>query len=146
MCRHPITRRELLGLGLGAAAGMLVAPQALRALETETSDIDIALKAARWIRKSRITTPIGVAWPADPLKPRVGFDLYNGFPGVILFHLELYHATNDRQWLDEAKLGANELIAQLPAMDAAKAAGLYEGLAGAVFVLESTYRISQDDR
>lgn len=148
MCRHSLSRRELLGLGLGAAAGMLVVPRALSAFTNEPppSDLEVALKAAHWIRKSRIKTENGITWPADPVKPKVEYDLYNGFPGVILFHLELFHATGDQQWLDEAKLGSNELIAQLPAMDTAKAPGLYEGLGGAVFVLESTYRASHDER
>ncbi len=63
-------------------------------------------------------------------------------PGVVLFHLELCHATGDRSWLDEAKGGAREIIAQLSAMDAAADCGLYTGLGGAAFVLEETYRAS----
>src|SRR3569833_597818 len=49
-------------------------------------------------------------------------------------------------WLDEAKLGANELEAQLPALAAAKNAGLYTGLGGAVFVLEETHRATTEGR
>lgn len=149
MCNHSINRRELIGLGLGAAAAMLTVPRALEAFvpRAAATDLDVALQAAKWIRKSRIETANGATWPADPLNPKsVNWDLYNGFPGVILFHLELFHATNDRTWLEEAKLGANELIAQLPKMDEAKAAGLYEGLAGAVFVLEETHRASGEGR
>jgi lantibiotic modifying enzyme len=150
MCdSHSLTRRQLLGAGLSAAAGFLVVPRALNALPSlhtlaPMPDVDVALAAERWIRRSRITTPNGVAWPADPLKPKIEYDLYNGFPGVIVFYLELYHATGDKQWLDEAKLGANELIARLPEMDAAKDAGLYTGLSGAAFVLEETARASSD--
>lgn len=143
---HSINRRQAIGLGLGAVAGMVALPTALDgfSISAPDTDLEIALKAARWIRKSRIETPTGVTWPADPLNPKPAYDLYNGMPGVILFHLELFHATKDAQWLDEAKRGANELIAQLPAMDAAKAAGLYEGLGGAAFVLEETHRASGD--
>jgi hypothetical protein len=166
MCERPITRRALIERGLGAAAGMIAfpgaLPGALSALSTFTTraghapptavhapltDLEVALRAARWIRRSRIETANGVTWPADPLKPTtVGTDLYNGMPGVLLFHLELFHATGDRSWLDDARLGANELIAQLPAMDRAQAAGLYEGLAGAVFVLEETHRATGEGR
>jgi hypothetical protein len=67
-------------------------------------------------------------------------------PGVILFHLELFHATGDKSWLEEAKLGANELIAKLPDMDNAQNAGLYTGLAGAAFVLEETHRASGEGK
>ncbi len=158
MGRHSITRRELLGLGVGAAAGIIAAPRALSALGLGAleaaprplppmSDMDVALAAARWIRRSRIETKAGVTWPADPLKPTsVGTDLYNGMPGVILFHLELFHATGDATWLDDARLGANELTAQLPAMAAANQMGLYTGMAGAVFVLEETHRATGDAR
>ncbi len=155
MCDHLITRRELFGLSLGAAAGMLAMPRALHAFDVPDaalslapeSDLDIALAAAKWIRRARLETKRGVTWPADPTQPAsVGYDLYNGMPGVILFHLELFHATGDRTWLDDARLGANELTAQLPALDAARSAGLYEGLAGAVFVLEETHRATGDGR
>jgi lantibiotic modifying enzyme len=152
MGRHTITRRELLGMGLGAAAGMIVLPSMLSARGIGTSPmappidgLDVALKAAKWIRRSRIETKNGVTWPADPLKPAsVGLDLYNGMPGIILFHLELFHATGDKTWLDDARLGANELIAQLPVLQAAERSGLYDGLAGAAFVLEETHRATGD--
>lgn len=156
-CNSPVsnarglTRRQAITMGLGAAAAAFAMPRVARAMrapwmpEAPADDLDVALRAARWIRASRITTPNGVAWPSDPLKKdSITTDLYNGFPGVILFHLELYHATMDTAWLDDARLAANELIARLPAMDAAKDAGLYTGLGGAVFVLEETHRATGD--
>jgi lantibiotic modifying enzyme len=155
MRHEPITRRELLGMSMGAAAGIMAlsVPRSLAALGSMQSsasavdNLDVALKAARWIRRSRIETKNGVTWPADPSKPAsVAYDLYNGVPGVILFHLELFHATGDMTWLDDARLGANELSAQLPAMETAQSYGLYEGLAGAVFVLEETHRATGDVR
>jgi lantibiotic modifying enzyme len=153
---HPLTRRELLGLGLGTAAGILALPDALAAANSGTvgaltgtgrPDLDIALQAARWIRTARVETANGVTWPADLSKPAiVGTDLYNGMPGVVLFHLELYHATRDTKWLGEARVGANELTAQLPVIDKADDCGLYTGLAGAAFVLEETHRATGDGR
>src|SRR6201999_3043360 len=47
---------------------------------------------------------------------------------------------------DDAKLGANELIAQLPELQAVEASGLYTGLAGAAFVLEETHRATGEGR
>jgi len=147
------TRREAIGLGLGTLAGLLAGPEALRALGTlprsigPSPGLDVALKAARWIAASRIETKDGIAWPADPAKPEsVGTDLYNGMPGVVLFHLELYRASGDKHWLDEARLGANELISRLPAMAAAGDAGLYTGLAGAAWVIEEVHRATGDGR
>ena len=153
MCQD-ITRRVWLGRAVGVAAAVAGVPAALSALETRwprivapADDLETALKAEAWIRRSRIETKNGVTWPADPLKPSsVRYDLYNGMPGVVLFYLELYHATGDEQWLDEAKRGANELEAQLPSLAAAKDAGLYTGLGGAVFVLEETHRASTAGR
>ncbi len=156
-----LTRREMLGVGLGAVTGMFALPTALIAasdsgfLARTTArfgagmrpEIDVAVRAARWIRTARIETSHGITWPADPAKPAsVGTDLYNGTPGVVLFHLELYHATGDRSWLDEACLGANELAALLPTIDKTRDCGLYTGLAGAAFVLEETHRASGQGR
>src|SRR5438270_1067600 len=139
MCSDPITRRQLLRKGAGAAATLVGLPTALSALSaasagplanarTADTDLEIALKAEAWIRRVRIETPNGVTWPADPLQPKtVRYDLYNGMPGVILFYLELFHATNDKRWLNEARLGANQLESQLAALNAAQDAGLYTG-------------------
>jgi lantibiotic modifying enzyme len=143
-----MTRRDAIGLGLGAAAALLSFPEMLSAATGRgVTELDVALQAARWIRSSRVETSDGVSWPADPLKPDGrGTDLYNGFPGVVLFHLELYHATADTTWLDEAKGGANELIARLPAIQQTGNCGLYTGLAGAAWILEETHRASGDGR
>jgi lantibiotic modifying enzyme len=172
MCSHgdhhsnsiSISRREAigagLGAGLGALAGLVGVPRLLSASATSAtnafapheaqpplSELDVALRAAKWVRRARIETRNGVAWPANPREPTgVGYDLYNGMPGVVLFHLELFHSTGDASWLDDARLGGNELIAQLPAIDAEQAAGLYEGLGGAAFVLEETHRATGDGR
>jgi len=154
MCQD-LTRREWLGKAVGVAAAVAGVPAAMSALETRfpriltppADDLEIALKAESWIRRARIETKTGVTWPADPLKPTsVEYDLYNGMPGVVLFYLELYHATDDKKWLDEAKLGANELEAKLPTLDAAHDAGLYTGLGGALFVLEETHRATGEAR
>ena len=151
MCEpHRISRRQLLGMGLGAAASLTALPQILAAFPAPSApltELEVALRAAKWIRRARIETKNGVTWPADPRDPKsVGYDLYNGMPGVILFHVELFDATGDRAWLDEAKLGANELIAQLPALQQANAVGLYEGLAGAAFVLDEVHRASGEGK
>jgi lantibiotic modifying enzyme len=154
MCQD-LSRRAWLGRAAGVAASIAGVPAVLSAFEahspwtgaTPPDDLEIALKAEAWIRRSRIETKTGVTWPADPLKPSSDeYDLYNGMPGVVLFYLELYHATGDKKWLDEAKLGANELEARLPSIAAERAAGLYTGLGGAVFVLEETHRATTEGR
>jgi lantibiotic modifying enzyme len=144
---HAITRREAIALGLGTAAALALPRTARASFAAPLTDLEVAHRAARWIRRSRVETPNGVTWPADPLKPAsVRYDLYNGQPGIIVFYLEMYHTTGDRTWLEDARRGADELVAQLPALDAAKMAGLYEGLGGAAFVLEETHRATGEGK
>jgi lantibiotic modifying enzyme len=103
-----------------------------------------AVDSAKWIRASRLETPFGVTWPADPRNPKtVGTALYSGSPGVILFLLELHHSTGDRAYQDEAKRGADELMT---AVNAQTQMGLYEGAAGIGFTLGETWRATHDER
>jgi len=147
-----ISRRELLRAGAAAVAGAIVVPRVLDAadassLAAPSADLDVALRAERWIRRSRIETPNGATWPADPSKPEsVDYDLYNGMPGVVLFYLELYHRTGDASWLTHARAGADELTAHLDPMVQAENCGLYTGLAGAAFVLEETHRATGEGK
>ena len=139
-------RRSAIATALGGVAGLAGLPRELFTIRNP-SGLDTALAAAKWVSASRIGTKAGAAWPADPLDPKsVGYDLYNGMPGVVLFHIELHKATNDSRWLDEARAGANEINAQLDAMAKSKSFGLYDGLAGAAFVLEETHRATSDGR
>ena len=143
-----ISRRDLLRAGAAAVASAIVMPRVLHAHDATSAtspatDLDVALAAERWIRRSRIETPNGATWPADPLKPdSVEYDLYNGMPGVVLFYLELYHRTGDRSWRTHARAGADELSTRLDTMAQAQDYGLYTGLAGAAFILEETHRAS----
>ena len=138
-----ISRRDMLRASAAALAGSALLPQSLRALigSSPRADLEVALRAERWIRASRIQTPNGAVWPADPLKPAsVAYDLHNGMPGVVLFYLELCAATDNRGWLEEARAGANEIVARVPEMAATNNCGLYTGVAGCAFVLEEAHR------
>jgi lantibiotic modifying enzyme len=153
MCNEPhattLSRRDLLRTAAALVAGTVLLPKTLRATTAPRSPagVEVALRAARWIRTARIDTPNGATWPADPLKPSsVEYDLYNGMPGVVLFYLELYAATGSREWLDDARAGANELIARLPELEVANSCGLYTGLAGCAFVLEETHRATGEGK
>ncbi len=140
------TRRDILRSALGAAS-LLTIPRHLWSVEAvPIAYLDCARRAERWIHTTRVPTEQGVLWPADPSDAKsVQRSLYNGFPGVIVFLLELYHTTKERRYLDEAVAGARDLAAGLPATAAgAGDAGLYTGLAGVGFVLEETRRASGD--
>lgn len=145
-----ISRRDLLRAGATVVASAMLVPRvvhALPAVTAPTTDLGVALAAERWIRRSRIETPNGATWPADPSKPdSVEYDLYNGMPGVVLFYLELYHRTGDRRWLADGRAGADQLAARLDTMIQGEDCGLYTGIAGAAFVLEETHRATGDGK
>lgn len=118
------------------------------------------LDAATWIRATAVDTEHGRAWPADPYDTAaVVTNLYTGTPGVVLFFLELAAATGEPGYLDDARAGADFLVARLngeatrvddetgealpdPTMHGA---GLYTGLAGIGFVLYEAYRATGDE-
>jgi lantibiotic modifying enzyme len=153
MAEHqPLSRRDMLRGALGAAS-LLALPRnawtqsleerAARARMRFGADLDVALRAERWIRAARIPTAKGVTWPADPRDAKtVSADLYNGMPGVVLFLLELHHATGERTFLDEARAGADEILAGLSGPF--DGGGLYTGAAGHGFVLGETWRATDD--
>src|SRR4051812_20143680 len=129
-------------------AGLTIAIAALlftlRATAQAPAYKDVAIDAAKWIRTSRVQTPFGVAWPSDPNDPKsVSTALYSGSPGVVLFLLELYSATGDIAYLDDARRGADDLMTKI---GSAADTGLYEGVAGLGFTLGETWRASHDDK
>jgi lantibiotic modifying enzyme len=158
MCAHSrdLTRRDLLrGVLSGAtllatgrpadAAAEEVARRLARLRGATGTDLDVAVRAERWIRAARTRTADGLAWPADPRDPKsVERDFYNGTPGVVLFLLELYDATGEKALLDDAVAGARDLEASLDA--ASFDGGLYSGAAGIGFVLAETWKRTGDVR
>jgi lantibiotic modifying enzyme len=109
--------------------------------------LDAAVDAGRWIRSTAIVDEHWLDWPADPDDPKsVSNSLYSGSPGVVLFFLELARATSDPSWLEDAKRGADRLIATLPDHVEGEACGLYTGVAGVGFVLEEVHRATGDER
>jgi lantibiotic modifying enzyme len=106
--------------------------------------LEAALKAARWLEKSAVRTPHGLAWPADPQDPKtVNTGLYAGTPGPVLFFLELYSSTGYPDFLRLARAGADDLLAKL---SDEKGFGLYEGISGIGFALEETFKATNDKR
>jgi lantibiotic modifying enzyme len=111
---------------------------------TERPYLEAALKAEKWIAGTAVAGREGTAWPADPKDPKsVNSTLYAGNPGVVLFYLELYAATGDKDYLKKASAGADFLIAGLPEE---KTMGLYEGLAGIGFALREIYKASNEQK
>src|SRR5688572_11015022 len=114
---------------MAMAAGITAAPES----SSPAALMRAAAGAARWIDSSAVRSERGVAWLADPTDPKtVLTNLYTGSPGVVLYYLELHHATGERAYLDSARAGADYLLAGLKEE---KNTGLYTGLAGVGFTL-----------
>jgi lantibiotic modifying enzyme len=140
--RH--TRREFVSTGIGAAAVMLGLRPGIGEDSTsiQRPHLDTAKNVARWIEASRIATADGYTWPADPTdRDSIGTTLYTHSPGVVLFFLDLYHATGESAYLESACAGADYLMAGRLLGDDGNA-GLYTGAAGIMFCLAETYRAS----
>ena len=142
LCARGLSRRTFISAAAGAAAATALSPGLPRVFgqnsAAERPWLELALEAWRWVDATRIDTPDGATWPADPTDPEsVGYTLYAHSPGVIQFALELHHATGDELHLDAAVRGAAHLAARL---DDVQDAGLYTGLAGIAFVLAETAR------
>jgi lantibiotic modifying enzyme len=152
-----LTRRSWLEHSAVAAAFLAFptgwlrgAGERRRAPASAAGYLDVALRAERWLARAAMKDGRGLTWPADPLDgKRVQDNLYSGSPGVVLFYLELAHATGDRRWLQPALAGADYLVSALP--NGAEAlgdggAGLYTGVAGVAYVLELARRATGEGR
>jgi lantibiotic modifying enzyme len=106
--------------------------------------LDAAEKAASWIQSSGIRAAGGLDWPADPKDPKsVNTTLYAGAPGIVLFFLEAYSSTGKQAYLQDARGGADTLLATVAQE---KGMGFYEGLSGVLFALEETFKETQDQK
>jgi lantibiotic modifying enzyme len=106
--------------------------------------LESALQAACWIRASAVQTGKGTTWPAVPENEKsINNSLYSGTPGVVLFFLEAYYSTGNKTFLADARAGADYLLATL---EEEKGTGLYVGVSGIGFVLEETFKATQDEK
>ena len=109
--------------------------------------LEKALQAEKWIHSLRIESPQGTSWPVTPGDTLRSMNLYSGAAGVILFYLELFNATQDEQFLEEAKNGADFILYHFPEKDPGyDELGLYTGLAGICFTLEQVYKVTETAR
>jgi lantibiotic modifying enzyme len=156
----PFTRRELLQ-DIGAAGLLTLLPTgplpatmrlARHAERAKRGELAAALQIAAWLHRARVQTEHGVSWPSDPADSSFNpadtesDTLYSHSPGVVLFLLELHHATGEREFLEEAQRGADHLVARVSAHEHEGAVGLYEGAAGLAYTLETVHRASGESR
>lgn len=106
--------------------------------------LEAAEKAAAWIKESEIRSADGLSWPAIPQdRKTVGLDLYSGVPGVVLFLMQASLTTGQSGCLDQARAGADFLLAKADSVDGM---GFYEGLSGIGFALEETSKATKDQK
>jgi lantibiotic modifying enzyme len=106
--------------------------------------LDEIEQVARWIRDSAVQTEEGTIWPGVPGdRETINNTLYSGTPGIALFFLEAFHVTGDRDYLADALIGADYLLATL---EKEKGAGLYVGLSGVGFCLEEIYKATREEK
>ena len=108
--------------------------------------LSAAIDTAKWIRSKGVKTQHGTYWPvaptsSDPAAQGFNPTLYSGTPGVVLFFLELHRATGRAEDLQDARAGADQLLAT---MDEKPQSGLYTGVAGVGFVLGEVYKTTND--
>lgn len=140
-----MSKRLISALAVLALILMSVAP---RTIAADRPHLAAATETAKWIRSTAVKTPHGTYWPATPgatgpaaqgLNPT----LYSGTPGVVLFFLELHRASGRAEDLQDARSGADQLLASL---DDKPQSGLYTGVAGVGFVLGEVYKATSDAR
>jgi len=107
--------------------------------------LTIAIETERFIKEAKYESPVGTCWRVmpDSLNSAADLSLYSGVPGIVLFYLELYSATNNPAYLKEAEAGADFLIASIKdEVYEAEEVGLYTGLSGMGYALLEIYRIT----
>ena len=144
-----LTRRDFLRL---AAAGSAMLNTS--GFRFPLTSLEMAEAAGAWLRGAARVTPHGLTWPATPgVVDDEVLHLYSGIPGVILFLLELHHATGNDAYLRDAEAGARHLMAAVlgeagggegPGAQVGTEAlpdwGLYTGLAGVAYTLAEVGR------
>jgi len=88
MIGRGLSRRELMflaAIAAGTAGTGIGVPFRLNAEEKPGRWLDAAIKAARWIRTTRVATPDGLLWLSGPERPEgmsASPELYTGTAGV----------------------------------------------------------------
>ncbi len=111
--------------------------------------LSIAIKSEKHIQTAKYLSDQGEVWKVmpDSINSKVNNALYHGTPGIVLFYLELYNATQDTSYLNEAQSGANYLTKILrDTLYKAEEVGLYTGLAGIGFTLTEVFKVTKAEK
>lgn len=115
------------------------------AAQPMSSYLEVALKAEKWLASITIDKgEKGLAWQNVKDSAEISAELYSGNSGIVLFYLELYKATNHKNYLEKARKSINYIIASLPEQWTANNIGLYTGIAGVSYTIHEFYLQSKD--
>ncbi|MBD0331985.1 MAG: hypothetical protein ICV66_04960 [Chitinophagaceae bacterium] len=105
--------------------------------------LDAALLAEKWIQSQEINKKdSGICWRNIRDSAISTYDLYSGNSGIILFYLELYHATKKREYLNKAHQGFKYIQLKSSSGLNVPDVGLYTGLAGVAYTAYQMYKIT----
>ncbi len=116
---------------------------------TKENWLSLAIETEKYIAQSKYETPNGTTWQMmpDSIDSKGNQTLYHGSPGIILFYIELYNATKESKYLDEAIAGTEYLIETIPdTISNPYEVGLYVGVAGHAFTVYEMYKVTNDER
>lgn len=158
-----LSRRRFLQAGaLGAVAALPLAGYAKRLnprrdwLTSGPNLLEGALKAVQWIRSAQMDTAQGRYWLSEPDHPGKKTSaceltgICGGGAGIVLFFLQMAHATGEASYLDDARRGADYLAAVWPnllgkSVEPSRAnLSFYEGIAGIAFALSETSKAMKE--
>jgi lantibiotic modifying enzyme len=119
--------------------------------------LEAAIEAARWIRGFEVKKEKGHSWKmsggegqsvGDPLAESLSCNdrnLYSGAAGIGYFFVQLYEATRDRSYLEEA-VGAGEYLLDTFDEQMAGSPGIHMGVSGEGFFADLIYKKTEDKR
>jgi len=144
-------------MGTSSAVALATSATLPGAPEPSSDYLEAAKSTAAWIRSAAIKTDAGTFWHPEPdhtervktISPPNG--IYSGNAGIVLFFLQLAKATHDRSYLEDAKAGANRIVAtwnDAAMQDASPSRnlGFYSGTPGIAFTLAEVWKATQDSR
>ena len=127
-------------------------------LFTPADYLEAAKQAARWINASAAETPDGIGWLPEPddsaktVTVSSPLTIYSGNAGIVLFLFQLAQVTQQDEYLQKAKRGADLLAKQWPSVATFKSGLLsspysfYNGLSGVAFTLLETWKATGEQR